>query len=77
MSLVYRVQKHEARQSKFIKRIAIEASHNARRNALSHGRSITIQQGEAIVKVHPDGSTEVIRKIENSSVIPEKRRYCL
>ena len=67
----------EEPQTKFIERIAKEASHNAVKNAFSHGRSVTIQQGEHIVKKYPDGSIEIIRKVQNSSVIPEKRQYHL
>jgi hypothetical protein len=77
MPLTNKTQKREACQRRFIARVAREASSNARENALSHGRSVTIQQGEAIVKVHPDGRTDIIRKIEKSSVIPEKRLYHL
>ncbi|WP_048127219.1 hypothetical protein [Methanosarcina lacustris] len=77
MPLTNKTQKHEVRQSRFIARVAKEASSNARKNALSHGRSVTIQQGEDIVKVHPDGRMDLIRKIEKSSVIPEKRLYHL
>lgn len=71
------MKKREARQGKFIARVARVASSNARRNALSHGRSVTIQQDDTIIRVHPDGKTDIIRKIEKSSVIPEKRRYYL
>ncbi|HJH28583.1 MAG TPA: hypothetical protein C5S51_02655 [Methanosarcinaceae archaeon] len=60
-----------------IEKIAKEASHNAVKNAFNHGRSVTIQQGEHIVKKYPDGSIEIIRKVQNSSVIPEKRQYHL
>lgn len=60
-----------------IKRVAIMASRNANKNAFCQGRPVIIQQGEDIVKMHPDGRTDVIRKIEKSSVIPEKRRYYL
>lgn len=77
MPIINKRQRNEIRQCKAIARIARTASSNARKNAFSHGRSVTIQQGEAIVKMHPDGKTEIIRKIENSSVIPEKRRYYL
>jgi hypothetical protein len=77
MRIANRTRKSDVRQRKIIERIARVASNNASKNALSNGRSITIQQGEAIVKVHPDGSYDVVRKLEKSSVIPEKRRYQL
>ncbi len=64
-------------QTEFIERIAKEASHNAVKNAFSHGKSVTIQQDGHIVKKYPSGYIEVIRKVENSSVTPEKRRYQL
>lgn len=63
--------------TKFISRVAKEASINAIKDALSHGRSITTLQGDSIVKVHPDGRTDIIKKLEKSSVIPEKRIYHL
>lgn len=77
MRIANRTRKSDVQQRKIIERVAKVASNNASKNALNNGRSITIQQGEAIVKVHPDGSYDVIRKLENSSVIPEKRRYHL
>ncbi len=64
-------------QTESIEKIAKEASHNAVKNAFNHGRSVTIQQGGYIVKKYPNGHIEVIRKVENSSVTPEKRRYQL
>lgn len=64
-------------QTKFIEKIAKEASHNAVENAFSHGKSVTIQQDGHIVKKYPNGHIEFIRKVENSSVIPEKRQYHL
>lgn len=67
----------EEPQTKFIERIAKEASHNAVKNAFSHGRSVTIQQDGNIVKKYPSGHIEFIRKVENSSVMPEKRQYHL
>lgn len=57
--------------------LAVKASTNARQNALSRGIPVTVQRGENIVKIHPNGTTEVIRKIEKYSVIPEKRIYKL
>jgi hypothetical protein len=77
MRIANRTRKSEAQQRNIIERVARVASNNASKNALNSGRSITIQQGEAIVKVHPDGSYDVIRKLEKSSVIPEKRKYHL
>jgi hypothetical protein len=77
MRIANRTRKSDVLQRKTIERVARVASNNAVKNALNNGRSITIQQGEAIVKVHPDGSYDVIRKLEKSSVIPEKRRYLL
>jgi hypothetical protein len=77
MRIANRTWKSDIQQRNIIKRVARVASNNASKNALNNGRSITIQQGEAIVKVHPDGSYDVIRKLEKSSVIPEKRKYHL
>jgi hypothetical protein len=77
MRIANRTRKSEDQQRNIIERVARVASNNASKNALNCGRSITIQQGEAIVKVHPDGSYDVIRKLEKSSVIPEKRKYHL
>jgi hypothetical protein len=58
--------------TKYIERVATDASGNAIANALNHGRSITILQGNSIVEVHPDGRTETIKKLEKTSVIPKK-----
>ncbi|MEL7663793.1 MAG: hypothetical protein AAGU10_06650 [Methanosarcina mazei] len=77
ISVINKRQRSEIKQHKVIERIARTASSNARKNAFSHGRSVTVQQGESIVEMHPDGRTDIIRKIEKSSVIPEKRRYYL
>lgn len=77
MRIVDRARRGENKQRKMIERVARTASNDANKNALSNGRSVTIQQGETIIKVHPDGSHDVIRKLENSRVIPEKRRYHL
>lgn len=77
MQFANKKQRYEIKQRRFIERVAKEASCDARKNALDNGRSITILQGENIVKVHPDGRTFKIRKIEKSSVIPDKRRYHL
>ena len=67
----------EEPQTEFIERIAKDASHNAVENAFSHGKSVTIQYEGHIVKKYPSGDIEVIRKVENSSVMPEKRQYHL
>jgi hypothetical protein len=64
-------------KTRFISRVARDASGNAIINALSHGRSVTILQGNSIVEVHPDGRTDIIKKLKKSSVIPEKRVYHL
>lgn len=77
MRIANRTIRSDARQRRFIKRVARVASTNAKQNALTQGRSVTIQKGESIVKVHPDGSYDFIRKIEKSSIIPEKRLYYL
>jgi len=77
MRLANNIRKREKRETKSIARIAKKASNNAIRNAFSHGRSVTIQQGKDIVKLYPNGHTEVILTIENSSIMPEKRRYQL
>lgn len=77
ISLINKRQKNEIKQHKVIARIARTASSNAKKNAFSQGRSVTVQQDESIVKMHPDGRTDIIRKIEKSSVVPEKRRYYL
>jgi len=75
--LANNIRKCEKRETKDIARIAKKASSNAIRNAFSHGRSVTVQQGKEIVKLYPNGHTEVIMTIENISVMPEKRRYQL
>jgi hypothetical protein len=77
MRIANRTRRSDSGQRKVIERMARVASNNAKKNALNHGRSVTIQQGEEIVKVHPDGSCDFIRKIAKSSVIPEKRLYRL
>ncbi|MDK2947753.1 MAG: hypothetical protein PWQ63_913 [Methanolobus sp.] len=58
-----------------IKKMARDASNNAIMNAFNHGLPVTRMQGDDIVKVYPDGTTEFIQRLENSSVKPEKRRY--
>lgn len=58
-------------------KLAAKASTNARRNALNRGIPVTVQRGENIVKIYPNGNTEVIRKIEKYLVFPEKRIYKL
>jgi hypothetical protein len=67
----------EAQQRRIIARIAKNASNNAIKSAFKCGIPVTIQQGDNIVKLYPDGSTEFIKKVEYSSVTPEKRRYRL
>jgi hypothetical protein len=67
----------EVKERSVLTKVAREASRNARKDALNNGRSITTLQGDSVVKVHPDGRTDIIRKIEKSSVIPEKRKYQL
>jgi len=62
--------------TKFIARVVRDASGNAIVSALSHGRSVTILQGNTIVEVHPDGRTDIIKKLEKSSVIP-KNEYTI
>jgi hypothetical protein len=56
-------------------RLAVKASTNARQSALSRGIPVTVQHGDNIVKIYPNGTTEVIRKIEKHLVNPEKRIY--
>lgn len=67
----------EAQQRRIIARIAEDASGNAIESAFRCGIPVTIQQGDDIVKLHPNGVTEFIKKVELSSVTPEKRRYRL
>jgi hypothetical protein len=67
----------EAQQRRIIARIARDASGNAITSAFKCGIPVTRQQGENIVRIYPDGSTEFIKKIENRSVTPDKRRYHL
>lgn len=64
-------------KTKFIARVARDASGNAIMNALSQGRSVTVLKGNSIVEVHPDGKTNVIKELEKSSVVPKKRVYHL
>jgi hypothetical protein len=77
MRLANNIRKREKQETKSIARIAKKASDNAIRNAFSHGRSVTVQQGKDIIRLYPNGHTEVILTIGNSSVMPEKRRYQL
>lgn len=58
-----------------IKKISRDASDNAIMNAFNRGLPVTRMQGDDIVKVYPDGTTEFIKRLENSSIKPEKRRY--
>ena len=62
-------------RTKTIQKVARDASRNAKQNALNSGIPVTRMNGNDIVKVYPDGSTELIKTLENSSVTPEKRRY--
>lgn len=64
-------------KTRFIARVARNASENAIKSALTHGRSVTVLQGNSIVEVHPDGRTNVIKELERSSVVPKKRVYQL
>ncbi|MDY0387337.1 MAG: hypothetical protein RBT65_09475 [Methanolobus sp.] len=65
---------HEIR-TKTIEEVARDASKNAKINAFNCGIPVTRMRGNDIVKLYPDGSTEFIKKLENSSVTPEKRQY--
>lgn len=67
----------EVTKTEYIARVAKDASGNAVTNALSHGRSVTILEGDSIIELHPDGRTDIIKKLEKSSVIPKKRVYHL
>lgn len=58
-----------------IKKIARDASNNAIMNSFNRGLPVARMQGNDIVKVYPDGTTEFIKRLENSSIKPEKRRY--
>ncbi|WP_407281874.1 hypothetical protein V7O61_10310 [Methanolobus sp. WCC1] len=58
-----------------IKKIARDASNNAIMNSFNCGLPVARMQGNDIVKVYPDGTTEFIKRLENSSIKPEKRRY--
>lgn len=68
-------RKRATLQTDKIARVAKAASSSAMQNAFSHGISVTRQQGENIVMLHPDGSTEFIKEIKNSSVTLNKKRY--
>jgi hypothetical protein len=61
----------------YIEKVAFDASGNAVMDALNHGRSVTIQRGNSIIEVHPDGRTCIVKKLENSYIIPKKRIYHL
>jgi hypothetical protein len=63
------------RQSRHIEEMARKATTRAANDALKNGRAITIQQGNAIVRKHPDGRIEVIKTLENAFVVPKKRMY--
>ncbi|KXS44150.1 hypothetical protein HWN40_04010 [Methanolobus zinderi] len=62
-------------RTRTIEKVARDASDNAIMNAFNCGLPVTRIRGNDIVKVYPDGSTEFIKRLENSSVTPEKRRY--
>jgi hypothetical protein len=65
----------DAQRTRSIARTAKDASNNAIRNAFAHGIAVTRMSGNDIIKMYPDGRTEIIKKIENSSVTLDKRRY--
>ncbi|KXS41518.1 MAG: hypothetical protein AWU58_1698 [Methanohalophilus sp. T328-1] len=62
-------------QSKRLEEMARKATTRAAKDALENGRSITFQQGNAIVRKHPDGRIEVLKTLENAFVTPKKRVY--
>lgn len=71
---ISRMRRREIR-TKTIEKIARDASRNAKENAFDRGIAVTGMSGNDIVRFYPDGSTEFIKRLENSSVTPEKRRY--
>jgi hypothetical protein len=57
--------------------VAREASRDAVNDALNHGRSVTVLQGEDIIRLHPDGSTTFLKKLKKRPMINEDRVYYL
>jgi hypothetical protein len=53
----------EEKEGQFIAKVAKEASINARNETFRHGRPVMTVQGEHIVRMFEDGSTELVRKI--------------
>ncbi len=47
-----------------------QASRAAREKALQHGVSFTFAKNGVIQRRHPDGSTEIVRRIEGSNDFP-------
>lgn len=75
MRLSINKRNRRTREVDNIVKVARAASSSAKQNAFSHGISVARQQGENIVMLHPDGSTDVIKRIENSPVALNKKRY--
>ncbi|WP_340677298.1 hypothetical protein [Paraglaciecola sp.] len=50
--------------------IGLQASRSARATALSNGVSFTFAQAGRVMKRNPDGSTQVIREMENVDNFP-------
>jgi len=60
------------------KRLAVcarEASVRAGQRALALGVPVAKRQGNQIIRLYPDGHTEVIQNLEKPDVRPSKRRY--
>lgn len=67
----------EEQESRFITKVAKEASINAIKDTFRHGRPVMTLQNESIVRKYPDGRTETVRKIEKMPLVLERRIYHL
>jgi hypothetical protein len=63
----------EESQTECMIRIAKKASCDAVKRAFSMGLPVTILQDGYIIKKYPNKDIEIIRKVENSSVMPKKK----
>ena len=63
----------EESQTECIIQIAKKASYDAVKRVFSMGLPVTILQDGYIIKKYPNGNIEIIRKVENSSIMPKKK----
>ncbi|MDD3873306.1 MAG: hypothetical protein PHE01_03635 [Methanosarcina sp.] len=67
----------EEQESKFIAKVAKEASINAINETFRSGRPVMTLQNESIVRKYPDGRTETVRKIEKMPITSKISTYYL